>query len=57
MFNAGFTTSTVSVPVMADTILEGQETFNLTVMSSIARIVAGPRSTATGVIDDSTGQV
>ena len=44
------------MPVTTDNILEGQEMFNLTVMSNVARIRAGPRATATGVIDDSTGQ-
>lgn len=56
-FNAGFRTSTVNVPVMMDNIVEGQETFDLTVMSDIPRITTGPRSTATGVIIDSTGQL
>jgi len=56
VFNAGSTVSNVNVPVMTDNIVEGQETFNLELMSNIARITMGSRATATGVITDSTGQ-
>ena len=54
VFNAGFMTSNVNVPVTVDSIVEGQETFGLSLMSNNPRITAGPLSTATGVIVDST---
>lgn len=57
VFNSGSTISSVNVPVLIDRIVEGPETFNLALMSNIARITTGPRATATGVITDSTGQL
>lgn len=54
VFNTGFITSNVNVPVFMDSIVEGQETFGLSLMSNNPRITTGPLSTATGVIIDTT---
>ena len=51
--------SNVSVPVMADSIAEGPEEFNLilNIPSSLSSaITAGSRDRATGVITDSTSK-
>ena len=56
---AGATTTTVRVPVMNDTIVEGDEMFNmkLNVPSSLGPgIVAGSVTSATGIILDSTSK-
>ena len=37
--------------------MEGEESFDLSLMPNTARITRGPRSTATGVILDSTGEL
>ena len=53
------TISNVSVPVVNDVIVEGQEEFNLAldVPSSLSSaITAGSRDTAVGIITDSTGK-
>ena len=50
--------SSVSVPVINDNIVEGEEEFDLalTVPSALGpAITAGGRNTAVGVITDSTG--
>ena len=57
VFSTGSTSSTISIPVSRDNIVEGPETFNLGVRFSDTRITAGARSTATGQIDDSTSKV
>ena len=52
--------SNVSVPVMADSIAEGPEEFNLTLNlpSSLSpAITAGSRDRATGVITDSASKL
>ena len=54
VFNVGDMISNVNVPVVADSIVEGQETFGLSLMSNNPRITTGPLSTATGVIIDTT---
>ena len=53
-FNAGSTTSRVNVPVFTDRIVEGPERFGLTIRSNVSRITTGSRSSAVGVITDST---
>ena len=56
---AGATTTTVRVPVMNDNIVEGDETFSmsLTVPSSLGPgIVAGSVTSSTGIIVDSTSK-
>ena len=56
---AGATTTTVRVPVMSDYIVEGNETFSmsLNVPSSLdPGIVAGSVTSATGIIVDSTSK-
>ena len=56
VFNAGFTTSNVNMPVLMDNIVEGREMFGLSLMSNNPQITTGPLSTATGVIVDSTSK-
>ena len=55
-FDSGMTTSNVSVPVVADSVYEGQEEFNLVLnpISLSPSITAGSRNTAIGIITDST---
>ncbi|XP_065893096.1 FRAS1-related extracellular matrix protein 2-like isoform X2 [Dysidea avara] len=54
VFSTGSISSTISIPVSRDNIVEGPETFNLGLRFSDTTITAGARSTATGQIDDST---
>ena len=58
-FASGMTTSNVSVPVIVDSVAEGQEEFDLilNIPSSLSpAITAGGRDRATGVITDSTSK-
>jgi len=55
-FATGSTTTGVTVPVILDSLLEGNETFTLTIRESLPGVsVDTPRRRATGVIEDSTG--
>ena len=58
-FDSGMTMSSVSVPVINDSIVEGREEFDLTLnvpLSLGPAITAGNRDRATGVITDSTSK-
>ena len=46
--------TTVRIPLVCDTEIEGDERFNITLNASLP-VILGARSTAIGVIEDSTG--
>ena len=57
-FSPGTTSTTITVPVMNDDVVEGTELFNLEIVidqSSRKNATVGNRTTATGQIIDSTG--
>ena len=59
-FHAGTLSSTISVPITKDNILEQWETFqlNFTIPASISDVViAGRQTTAIGVIVDTTSEL
>ena len=47
--------TTVMIPIVCDTIMEGNEQFNLSLIAS-PPVILGAQSTATGIIEDSTGK-
>ena len=57
-FDSGMTMSSVSVPVIDDDVVEGNETLNaiLSIPLSVHRITVGDRHTATITIIDSTSK-
>lgn len=47
--------TTVTIPIVCDTNVEGSEQFNLS-LSTSPPVVLGAQSTAIGIIEDSTGK-
>lgn len=56
-FSAGDRRRTVDIPLICDTVVEGTETFSMTLSLNVAnpRVQIGTQGTATGIIEDSTG--
>lgn len=54
-FQPNQASTTVMIPIVCDTVVEGNEQFNLT-LSASPPVTVGARSTAIGVIEDSTGR-
>ena len=48
--------TTVRIPIVCDTEVEGNERFNLTLNTS-PPVMLGARNTAIGIIEDSTGKL
>ena len=56
-FAAGSTNTRVTVPVILDSLLEGNESFTLSIRETLPGVfVDNARSMATGIIEDSTGK-
>ena len=55
MFTAGSTVVTIAIPIINDTMIEGDETFMLTLkLLPTTRITLGTQSTATAIIIDTS---
>lgn len=53
-FQPNEVSTTVNIPIVCDTVVEGNERFNLT-MSVNPPVILGAQSSAVGIIGDSTG--
>lgn len=55
MFAPNEASTTVTIPIVCDTEVEGNEQFNLSLTAS-PPVMLGAQSTAVGIIEDSTGK-
>ena len=56
MFQPNQDSTTVRIPLVCDTEVEGNERFNITLSANLP-VTLGARSTAIGIIQDSTGSI